>query len=449
MNSLERRLQMGLTLSLMLLMALLWWAGSYAVEKLSEDLIVSRLEHDAESLLAAVDFTPGEGPQLALRRVNPIYQQPFSGHYYVIRLADDNQWYSRSLWDQDLSVPSLQAGETLQWYTSGPSGQQLLMWARRFQKQGHDFVVAVGEDLTPVGRHMTLFQWTFAGLSVLALAMLLLIQQQVLHRSFRRLEGLRTDIQRLEEGRIDALPEDVPTEILPLVHEFNRLLGLLGQRLERSRNAMGNLAHALKTPLNLLVQYLDSRELNGHVELRAHAQLQTERIRQLMDRELKRARVAGEGSPGQRFNPQQEMPDLVGVLKQVYQRRDIEVQWQVAEGVNPFGDREDMLELIGNLLDNACKWAVSRVCCNIEGMDPIIIRVADDGSGLDNEQLEQLAQRGVRLDESVEGHGLGLAIAKDIVKLYGGEMSFGRSAQWGGLEVEIVLPQGRTATQAP
>lgn len=449
MNSLERRLQMGLALSLMLLMALLWWAGSVVVEGLSEDLIVSRLEHDAESLVAAVDFGLEEGSQIALKRVNPIYQQPFSGHYYIIRLADDSQWYSRSLWDQELQLPSLPAGDTLQWYAVGPSEQRLLMWARRFQKQGHDFVVAVGEDLTPVRRHMIFFQWTFAGLSILALALLLLIQQQVLHRSFRRLDELRTDIRRLEEGRIDTLPEDVPTEILPLVHEFNRLLGLLSQRLERSRNAMGNLAHALKTPLNLLVQYLDSKQLDGHADLRLQAQTQAERIRQLMDRELKRARVAGEGSPGQRFNPQQEMPDLVGVLKQVYQGRNIGVQWQVAEGVVPFGDREDMLELIGNLLDNACKWAVSRVCCSIEGMDPISIRVEDDGSGLDNVQLEQLAQRGVRLDESVEGHGLGLAIAKDIVKLYGGDMSFGRSAQWGGLEVRIILHQGRTVGPAP
>ena len=252
---------------------------------------------------------------------------------------------------------------------------------------------------------------------------------------------MREDIRRLEQGKTGKLAEDVPAEILPLVQEFNRLLKLLAQRLERSRNALGNLAHALKGPLNLLIQYFDIKDSVDYDRHRKQAATQAVRIRQLMDRELKRARLAGKGIPSQRFQPQAELPDLVEVLKQVHQSRSLQIQYQVDEDVPSFGDREDMLELLGNLLDNASKWAASKVACRILSNEQIQILIEDDGMGLSDQELERLTQRGARLDETVEGHGLGLAIARDIVKLYGGSMQFGRSPQLGGLQVKVVLPQ--------
>ena len=441
MNSLQRRLQLGLTLSLMLLMALLWWGGSLAVRKLGEDLIGSRLEHDAESLLAALEFGGTAPARIPGKQVNPIYNRPFSGHYFVIRFADGSAEYSRSLWDQTLDVRPLQPGGGAHWYAAGPSGQKLLVWARHYRKQGHAFTLAVAEDLTPLERHLSLFQWTFAGIALAVLFVLLLVQQRVIHGSFRRLESVRADIRRLERGETGTLSEDVPDEILPLVRELNRLLELLARRLERSRNALGNLAHALKGPLNLLVQYLDGEELESHPELRARTRTQTERIRQLVERELKRARLAGGGSPGRRFDARQELPDLVEVLRQVHRRDRLDIRWDVADETPAFGDREDMLELLGNLLDNACKWADARVRCRISGADTIRITVEDDGPGRTEQEMNQLARRGVRLDETVEGHGLGLAIAKDIVKLYNGGIRFDRSGDLGGLRVSVELRQ--------
>lgn len=439
MNSLQTRLRLGLTLSLMLFMALLWWTGSLAVRELGEDLIESRLEHDAEGLVAALEFTSTTHPEVQWKRINPIYLQPFSGHYYVIQLAAGPQITSRSLWDQQLKIPSLEPGNTATWYASGPSGQELLIRARHFEKQGQGFTLAVAEDLYPLESHLSLFQWVFAGLSLGALLILLIVQQRVVTRSMQQLDTVRTDIRRLEQGNIGTLSEDVPIEVLPLVQEFNRLLALLDQRLERSRNALGNLAHALKGPLNLLVQYLDSDELKAHPTLRAQAQAQAERIQQLMERELKRARLAGGSSPGQRFHPQEELPALIKILKQIHQRHPLEIQCQIADETPAFGDREDMLELIGNLLDNACKWARSRVHCTISGSETITIQVEDDGPGRSDQEIEQLTKRGVRLDESVEGHGIGLAITKDIVKLYSGQIHFAQSNKLGGLHVEVTL----------
>ncbi len=439
MNSLQQRLQWGLTLSLMLLMTLLWWAGSLAVRELGEDLISSRLEHDAESLLSAMSFSSENQPQISWKSINPIYNQPFSGHYYIIHLDKESSHHSRSLWDQTLEVPHLKAGEAEQWYANGPSEQKLLIWAKYFDKQNHGFTLAIAEDLTPLESHLSLFQWTFAGLSVAVLFILLLVQKQVIHKSFQRLDAVRADIQHLEQGETGSLSEDVPDEILPLVEEFNRLLELLAQRLERSRNSLGNLAHALKGPLNLLVQSLDSSALNDHPDLRLQAQTQTQRIHQLMERELKRARLAGSGSPGQRFNAQQELPDLITVLKQVHTKHILDIELQITTDTPAFGDREDMLELIGNLLDNACKWAKSKVLCRISGNQTIHISVDDDGPGRSDDELKQLAQRGIKLDETVEGHGLGLSIAKDIVKLYNGQIQFEHSQALCGLHVEITL----------
>ncbi len=443
MNSLQRLLQIGLTFSLLLLMAVLWWMGSLAVRQLGEDLISSRLEHDAESLLAAINFSGSDQTPMQLEHINPIYNRPFSGHYYIIRFADGTLLNSRSLWDQSLDLPLVGLGASIVWHAVGPSDQRLLVWARHYQKQGQTFTLAVAEDLTPLERYLAIFKWTFAALALVMLFILLMVQQLVIKRSFRRLDRLRSEMQSLEQGEISTLSRDVPDEILPLVEAFNRLLALLAQRLSRSRNSLGNLAHALKGPLNLLMHCLDSKELDAYPELKAQMQSQQQRIQTLMERELKRARLAGSGSPGYCFNVQQELPDLIEVLKQVHHKQPLNIQWQVMADTPSFGDREDMLELLGNVLDNACKWANGNVQCHISGVDTITIIIEDDGPGCSEQEIEQLTQRGVRLDETVEGHGLGLAIAKDIIKLYNGEISFSRSNSLGGLctTIKLCLPR--------
>ena len=441
MNSLERRLQLGLALSLVLLMGVLWAVGNNSIRGLTEDFVTSRLEHDAESLLMALVMESGE---LSIRwhHITQIYNQPLSGHYYVIRLDDGKLITSRSLWDQTLQTPMLELGEVLRSHAQGPAGQPLLVWSKGFEKLGRQITVAVAEDLSAVQQERDRFMRYFALLAMGGLVLLILVQTLVIRRSFTRLETVREDIHRLEQGKTDKLSEDVPSEILPLVEELNHLLGLLAQRLERSRNALGNLAHALKGPLNLLIQYFDRAQEDDNEPLaRYQARNQVERVRQLMERELKRARLAGRGIQSQHFNPHQELPDLLEVLRQVYRERRLDIHCEIEPEVTDFGDREDMLELLGNLLDNACKWAHRRVVCRIQGREDIVITVEDDGQGLSDQDLDRLTQRGTRLDETVEGYGLGLAIAKDIVKLYAGRMTFDRAAKLGGLQVRINLPQ--------
>jgi signal transduction histidine kinase len=445
MNSLETRLRVGLALALVVLMGLFWVIGGQALHSMTESFVESRLEHDAEGLLAGMLIKPGE-VEVQWRRVTPVYSQPLSGHYYAIRFDDGHTLRSRSLWDYPFEIPRLAPGERHRTLVSGPSGQRLLLLLNGYRKQGRNFTLGVAEDMTPIYRQKERFVGWFAVLALGGLLGLLLVQHLVVRRSLGRLQRVRDDIRRLEQGQVVELSEDVPTEVLSLVQEFNRLLHLLAQRLELSRNAMGNMAHALKGPLNLLTNYFDASGSDPDDPDKSQAAAQTQRLSQLIERELKRARFAGRDPSGQRFVPAQELPDLVALLRQIHREQDLTVRYHIGEGVVSFGEREDMLELLGNLLDNACKWAQSRVECRIRSADGISIRVEDDGKGLRDEDIRLLTQRGIRLDEAVEGHGLGLAIVGDMVRLYGGTITFSRATGLGGLCVEVRLPLAPGAT---
>jgi signal transduction histidine kinase len=442
MNSLEWRLHLGLGATLGLLLLGLGWLGDRAMLRMGEKLVIARLQHDAESLLAALREDQAGRLSLLAQRLSPVYHQPFSGHYYAIYPPDEPPLRSRSLWDSDLSNLPLAPGEEMNFPTGGPAGQRLLAWAGGFHKAGRDLRIVVAEDVTSLRQNLAELRAYYAGLGVAALFLLLAVQSLVIRRSLRGLQQARDDVRRLERGEIDRLTEAVPGEILPLVRELNRLLGLLNERIQRSRNALGNLAHALKTPLTLLQRL--SREGNLPADTAAQLQNHTDALRRRIDHELKRARLAGNPLPGRRFAPAAELPDLAEVLRRIYPDKTLICQ---ADTTAEFpGDREDYLELFGNLLDNACKWARTTVRCEV-GPD-LDARIADDGPGIPTEELEALTRRGTRLDENTPGHGLGLAIARDIVALYGGQLSFGKAGDLGGLEVRIRLGRLAESTKA-
>ncbi|MEW8027613.1 MAG: sensor histidine kinase [Candidatus Thiodiazotropha sp.] len=437
-NSLEHRLHLGLALTLILLMGVLWLFGAKSIETLTEDFIASRLEHDSEALLGAMVFKQQQ-PKVRPARINQIYHRPYSGHYYLVRLQDDVVVTSRSLWDFKLHVPSLKVGENRRLHMLGPEKQQLLVYVAGFRKQGRDLTVVVAEDLMPIKQQRDLFLRNFAILALVGLIILLLVQSMVVRRAFRRIEPLTEDVKSLATGGEKSLSEDVPDEMYPLVKEVNHLLQLLSRRNQRSRNALGNLAHALKGPMNLLTYYFDKSTDDENRIDSALAGQQVERVRLLIDRELKRARLAGSGTTSQRFDPRVDLQDLLTVLKQIYREKQLSIEAVTATGLPPFGDREDILELLGNLLDNACKWARNRVRCTLSGEEYLRIAVEDDGEGLEDEDFTRMTMRGSRLDENREGQGLGLAIVSDVVSLYEGELSFDRSPDLHGLRVSVVL----------
>jgi signal transduction histidine kinase len=410
-------------------MLLVWWLTSASFNHIAEQMINSRLEHDGEALLASLQRDESGQWYLKESQVGHIYQRIFSGHYYVIEV-EGQRIRSRSLWDNNLQRP-------LSTYQVGPDNQQLLIWDAEFQINQQTVHIAVAEDITPLAQSLQRFTQFYAIGCLLILVILLLVQRWVVTRSLTTIKRVTNELEALSEGELSSLSGEVPQEIKPLVDEVNRLLRLLSQRLQRSRNAMGNLAHSLKHPLNLLMQLAQDQTLNGATK--SELNNNTQQIYQLMERELKRARLAGAGLPGQHFDANVELPTLVDVLKRVYPQNNLEIIYQIKQSKEYTADRNDMLELLGNLLDNACKWANSKVICTIQCDHGISIVIEDDGTGCDDDQLARLTDRGIRIDESVTGSGLGLAIVKDIVELYQGELRFERS-ELGGLKVRVDLP---------
>ncbi len=434
MRSLKARLQLALGVCLLGFALLLWFAGSRLLETLATDLIATQLVDDTEALLATIDFDASGAPQLS--SVDPIFQQPFSGHYYAL-LIGDTVLTSRSLWDGELTVSSLPPGRVELRHRTGPQQQRLLVRTGGYRKGAQRFTLAVAADLAPVDSHRRRLGLAVVASAVGAALVFGLTQHAVLRVSFRPLARIRDGVAALEAGTTERLSEDVPQEVLPLVREVNRLLQTLTRRLGRSRHALGDLAHALKTPLQILALDLARDPVTPGA---AAARAQAEQIAALVERELKRARLAGDSAPAERFALPGDLEDLCATVRQLYRDRALEIDFVVTGVVQPFGDREDLQELLGNLLDNACKWARRRVLVRVAAGDRIEIIVSDDGPGIQGAAIAVALARGARLDESRSGYGFGLAIVGDIVAAYQGQIDFRRDAELGGLAVVVSLP---------
>ncbi len=314
--------------------------------------------------------------------------------------------------------------------------QSLLILSRRFVVHGRPLLLSVAEDISQQRLLSRLFQRRLLLLSFAAILLLLGMQVWVVRRSLRPLARLKGELRRLERGEIRALQQRVPAEITPLVNEVNHLLVVLRQRLSRSRHAMGNLAHALKTPLTRMLQILEQRPAKA--DRRVLVEL-VQSIEQRVEKELSRARMAGQTPGGFWPDPARDIHDLVATLDAVHQKHGI-VGLDIQEDIHVTADREDMMELMGNLLNNAYKWAQSQVRLHVSGKRGLSIMVEDDGPGLDAAKQHEVLQRGTRMDESKQGHGLGLAIIREIVALYNGTLHMDRSTPLGGLCVSVHLP---------
>lgn len=441
MNSLERSLQLGLTVSLLLFMLVFWWAMSLASQLLADSFVYSRLQEEGsfiESAWADTANIPIES-DINTQRLSPAYETVGSGKYFWIHVTEGQTLESQSVGDTQIDVDALVPGEQRRNRVIGANGEPLLLWLGGFARDGRSFTIAVAEDVSTIDARLDVFRWYFALMSAILLAALLAVQHMIVKRSVNKLDVIREDIKRLEHGQAVAVTEDVPAEVLPLVREFNRLLVRFEQRLRQSRNAVGNLAHGLKGPLNVMMRSNDSAQ--GSTANQKIMAENAEAIHTLIESELKRARLAGRGSAGQRFDLEAELPSLCGLLEQVYVDKGIDIRCTINPQVELNYDRQDMLELIGNLLDNAVKWANAVVMVNVRDVDGIWLDFEDDGPGCSPAECRMLTRRGVRLDESIAGHGLGLSIVKDIVETYNGRLEFSRSKRLGGMHVSVFLPK--------
>ncbi len=440
MNSLKLRLGTGILLSISVIFILLWLAGSYSIRVLIEEQMSTRLTHDSESLLSRLQFIDAAQIRIDSADIDSIYHQAFSGHYFVIR-SGTSIIRSRSLWDQDLQLPSPLAAGSRQLRLIGPQQQTLLVVQHVYQKQGKPIDILVAEDLSSIEKQIKHFRNWFGLVALVVLLLLVLVQVFIVRISLIPLQRTRQQIAELEAGQRTQLDSHVPTELQPLVGEVNHLLSRIGQRLQRSRNAVGDLAHALKKPLTVLTQLSQDDRLRQNGDIKEQLDYHTSEIKRSIDHVLKRARLAGEGPAIAQFSLQRDLPPLLDTLRSMYPDKVIVPTLTLHDhDLVPF-DREDMMELLGNILDNACKWAQHQVNLSLDINTALQIVVEDDGPGIGSEDLNRLTARGTRLDENIQGHGLGLSIVRDIIQQYAGNISFTNVHEYNnGLCVEISLP---------
>lgn len=433
-HSIARRLLLSLALILVIAGIALAQIGLYWLDNSLRQHTRQQLQAHAESLLSALIRDEDDELVVNERHHDALYLQPFSGQYFIIDI-DGHIWRSRSLWDFTWPAQPPPA-DTL---FAGPNNQLLLSYQNTYQLDDSTVSVTVAENYQPVlERFYNARRWGLA-LGSGTLLLIIAVQWHLIRRALRPLERARRQLVELEQGKRQQLDEQAPDEMQPLVRQINQLLEHIDAQLKRSRSAAGNLGHALKTPLAVLSSLQARPELEQLPELRGILQEQLDMIRQRIERELNRARLAGEQRTGQLFVCDEEIPGLLQLMQQVHGPR-VQFSYQAAAGLQVPFDRDDLLELLGNLLDNAGKWANSNALLQLE-LQPrqLLILVDDDGPGIQPEQRQHAVQRGRRQDEQTPGHGLGLAIVLDIVTALHGELDL-QTGSLGGLQVSIRLP---------
>jgi len=439
-NSLTRRLiatsfvWVASALAVAALLLILLFRGY--IEKRFEDSLQGHLEE----LVAASKVTAEGTFQMNWRPTDPRFNRPYSGWYWEIRQPDATASRSDSLWQDDLTVtePAEGAIADLQKLT-GPEDEPLLALVQKitFPQSKIPLVFMVAGPVSDIEQDVRSFSIQAAiTLFVLGLGLWLAVWFQV-RFGLRPLQTLKQALADIRQGKTERLPQSFPEEVQPVVSELNALLDHNAVLLQRARTHAGNLAHALKNPLTVIRN--ESRDMDE--DKNRIIRQQTDAMAASMDRYLSQARMAGTaGVIGARADVGVIIKDLVFSMEQLYRERQIKISKALQADCWFQGEAEDLEEMLGNLIDNACKWAGRRIHVTVECTgDRLIIAIEDDGVGIPESLHHEVLQRGHRLDEATSGSGLGLDIVRDIAELYRGSLQLQKSTL-GGVCAQLDLP---------
>lgn len=401
------------------------------------------LHGHAAELAALIELTPDGKLVLHRRLSDPRFLPRDSGFYWRVEAQSGQAITSPSLAGRDLPLPGPfpPSGAERHVFVDGPSGQLRLVERSVATPNGPPLRLGIGVDQRLLDEVLGRFNWTlFLSLTIVASGLIAAAMLQVWF-GLRPLSRMRHALSAVRMGQASRLPEDLPSEVRPLAVDLNALLEGNLEMLRRARTQAGNLAHALKTPLAILMDEAERMRASGQVEAAEVIILQCERMRRQIDYQIARARAAAlKRAPGVAADVRPTLDPIVTALSRLYARRD--VSFAVAYEDQPVVavDAQDLSEILGNVLDNAGKWAQSRaeVLVRRRG-DFAEIIVDDDGPGLPPESYEHVFGLGERLDERTPGHGLGLSIVRDLVGLYEGRVTLD-VATLGGLRVILTFP---------
>lgn len=408
---------------------------------------------DSLAAAAAPEPAPGAGP--AIRDLGDLKtSRAYSGRYWQVSRPRPGAAAvvlarSRSLWDTELVLPdrivaALEArlSGAVSYAAPGPAGQRLRIRATRLILPGEPgpVIVLAAEDRRPVDADIQGFFVAAAavfGLLALGLVVAVVIQVRL---GLRPLFALSQELADLRAGRAEGLKGGYPRELTPLADQITALTRHNQVTLERQRSHVGNLAHALKTPLAVL-SAAAAREPGG---LSGLVTQQSAAMQRQVDHHLRRARAAAGGGPcaGHATPVAEVLDDLVRTLSRLHQDAGLRLDWDASDDLVFLGERQDLMEVAGNLLENACKWGRSRIRVRAfaDGPGFLVLEVDDDGPGLTPEQRRDAMARGARLDKSAPGSGLGLSIVHDLAAAYGGDLELSGTPA-GGLRARVRLPR--------
>ncbi len=425
-------------------------SAAYRAQSLS--LLEQELESTLVTISRAIDVDPGGGLVQDADKLpkDPRYDIPLSGRYWAVVSLDPSgqpgeDIRPRSVWDGNLPLPATMIreavampGDIIGGNAEGPAGEPVRVAVQSVILPASDrpvlLVAAFDRTQTDEGANRLRNILLVAMLALAAGTLLALVFG--LRYALRPLERIQLDINAVREGRRAVLSEDYPVEVRPLTEALNRLLEHNRAVVSRARTHVGNLAHALKTPLAVL-----RNEAGGESQLDDVVRRQTEAMRANVEHYLQRAQAAARAEVlGARAPVSPTLDGLARMMNRLYGHEGKSVEIDSEADLVARAEVQDLEEMLGNLIDNACKWARREVhiVAHAVDEDSLIITIDDDGPGLSPAQREPAMKRGVRLDETAPGTGLGLSIVADLADMNGGALELGTSAP-GGLSARLRL----------
>ena len=418
--------------------------GGVALDRVLADAITRNFDDGMNYVLTAMIAASEIGPdgevlfnrELADQR----FLEPNSGLYYQISAKGHEDWRSRSLWDRALKVPAEHHDRQLHVYNSKQfPGEDLRIMERTVMLPGSNtrwlFMVAQAREGLD-GQIRTLRSTLFKSFALLALGLFVLASLQTIY-GLRPLRKVRQEIVRMRAGEKSRVTEPMPAEVLPMVEELNALLAHNERQAEEARTHAGNLAHALKTPLTVIMNAATAQAPDlGDTVIR-----EATTMRRQVDHHLARARAVGRrGAAQSRAEVWASLEAVERAVQRLYPDVRIDMDGDKAAAVRV--ERQDLDEMLGNLIENAAKYGGGSVFATVVARSAgmVEILVEDDGMGIPEAERVRIFDRGVRLDSGKPGTGLGLAIVRDVAEIYGGTVALEESEDLGGLLVRLRLP---------
>ena len=453
-NSLALRLFLSATAWTVIILLVTGIVLSSLYRQAVERAFDRRLGVYLRTLVADIASPEEAGEKFPQSLGEPLFELPLSGWYWQVTRVDPGKTEvrsSRSLWDgglphlRDQGIPGSADGSRAG-YVGGPEDQRLRLVERNVDlgDEGH-YLVAIAGDAAEISDETRSFDRALViTFSILAAVLLLTTTFQV-RFGLAPLKRITDGLAAIRSGSAERLTGKFPEEIAPLARETNALIETNREIVERARTHVGNLAHALKTPLSVMV---NEATAHGTEPFGQKILEQADIMRDQVARHLERARLAARLTVvGSVTQAAPVVTALARTMEKIHRDKNLTIDIHADETARFHGERPDLEEMVGNLVDNACKWASSRVAIEVVRERPdaaserqvVRVIVDDDGRGLSPSEREQVAKRGRRLDETKPGSGLGLSIVLELAGLYGGGLTLG-TAPLGGLRAELVLP---------